>query len=117
MMKFRSSSSQSDLRFPGVPITRLEVHVGAGQLDLDLRGDWKKDLDVEIHGGVGSATVRLPKKAGVRVNASGGIGAVSAGGLRRDGSEYVNEAYGQSPVTLHLDIRGGIGEISLQPES
>lgn len=116
-LSLHMGAGQGDLRLQGLSLTRLEVHVGAGQLTLDLRGDWKKNLDTEIHGGVGSATIRLPKNVGVRVNATGGIGAISAGGLRRDGDEYVNEAYGKSPVTLRVDIRGGIGEISLQPES
>jgi hypothetical protein len=109
-------AGEGDLRLQGLALNRLEVHVGAGKLTLDLRGDWKKNLEAEIHGGVGSATILLPKRVGVRVNASGGIGAINGHGLKRDGEDYVNEAYGQSPVTLRLDIQGGIGEISLQPE-
>lgn len=110
-------AGQGDLRLQGLSLTRLEVHVGAGELALDLRGDWKKNLDAEIHGGVGSATIRLPRNVGVRISASGGIGSINAGGLRRDGDEYFNEAYGKSPVTIRMDFRGGIGEINLRPES
>lgn len=109
-------AGQGNLRLQGLSLTRLEAHVGAGELTLDLRGDWKKNLEGEIHGGVGSATILLPKNVGVRVNASGGIGSVNGGGLQRDGDDYVNEAYGKSPVTLRLDVKGGIGEINLQPE-
>lgn len=109
-------AGQGDLRLQGLLLTRLEVHIGAGELTLDLRGDRSKSLDAEIHGGVGSATIRLPKNVGVRVNASGGIGSINAGGLRRDGDAYVNDAYGKSPVTVRLEIQGGVGEISLQPE-
>lgn len=115
-LRVNMGAGQGDLRLQGLSLTRLEAHVGAGQLTLDLRGDWHKNLDAEVHGGVGSATIRLPKNVGVRVTATGGIGAINAGGLKRDGDEYVNEAYGKSPVTLRLDIHGGIGEISLQPE-
>ena len=64
----------------------------------------KKDLDAEIHGGVGHAIIYLPVDVGVRVHATGGIGSISAGGLKRDGDEYVNELYGKSPVTLRLDV-------------
>ncbi|HXN23501.1 MAG TPA: toast rack family protein [Candidatus Dormibacteraeota bacterium] len=115
-LSVQMGAGEGDLRLQGLALNRLEVHVGAGKLTLDLRGGWKKDLETEIHGGVGSATILLPKSVGVRVNASGGIGAINGGGLKRDGEDYVNESYGKSPVTLRLDIRGGIGEISLQPE-
>lgn len=116
-LKVHMGAGRGDLRLQGLSLTQLEMHMGAGEFSLDLRGDWKKNLDAEIHGGVGSATIRLPKNVGVRVSATGGIGSISAGGLRREGDEYFNEVYGKSPVTLRLDVRGGIGEINLQPDS
>ena len=51
----------------------------------------------------------------VRVHATGGIGSISAGGLKSEGDEYVNELYGKSPVTLRLDVAGGVGNIELRP--
>jgi hypothetical protein len=47
------------------------------------------------------------------VNAEGGIGAVNAHGLKRDGDAYVNDAYGKSPTTIDMTIHGGVGEINL----
>ncbi len=91
--------------------------MGAGQFTADLTGDWKKDLDAEIHGGVGHAIILLPEDVGVRVHATGGIGSISSGGLKRDGDEYVNDMYGKSPVTLRLDVSGGVGNIDLRPTS
>ncbi len=106
-------AGQSDLRLRGLSLTKLNIEMGAGQLAADLTGDWKNDLDTNIQGGVGSATIRLPKNVGVRVHATGGIGTVNARGLSRDGDAYVNDAYGKSAVTLRLNIEGGVGEINL----
>jgi hypothetical protein len=50
----------------------------------------------------------------VRVHATGGIGSINSGGLKRDGDEYVNDMYGKSPVT-RLDVSGGVGNIDLRP--
>ena len=61
-------------------------------------------------------TVRLPRKVGVVVRASGGIGAVDAHGLRHENDEYTNEAYGKTPATIHLTVQGGVGQISLIEE-
>lgn len=108
-------AGQSDVKVGALSLTRLEMHMGAGQTIVDLTGDWKNDLDANIRGGVGNAIIRLPEDVGVLVHATGGIGSISAGGLTRRGDEYVNEMYGKSPVTLRLDISGGVGNIELQP--
>jgi hypothetical protein len=109
-------AGHTDLRLNGVNVKSLDVHMGAGQLDLDLTGERKTSVDGTIEGGVGQATVRLPKDVGVHVDASGGIGSVDASGLHRDGGFYVNDAYGKSPTTIDLTIRGGIGQIQLIEE-
>jgi len=95
-------------------LTRLDLRIGVGDVELDLRGEREQDLDVTIRGGMGEVTVRLPKDVGVRVKVAGGLGALNAEGLKRDGDVYVNEAYGESDVTLYLDIEGGVGEINLE---
>ena len=43
--------------------------------------------------------------------AEGGIGEIRTSGLHRDGRRYFNDAYEHSKVTIHLDIRGGVGSI------
>ncbi len=115
-LKLNMGAGHGDLNLRGLSLTRLSVEVGAGQLTLDLTGDWKKDLQADIRGGVGTATIRLPKSVGVAVNASGGIGSVNTHGLRRDGDEYVNDAYGKSRVTLRINVQGGVGTINLESE-
>ena len=101
------------LRLGGLSLDDLEVDMGAGSVDADLSGDWKKNVDVQIRGGVGSATVHLPKNIGVEVDATSGIGSVLAPGMRKEGGSYVNDAYGKSPVAMHVTVEGGIGTIRL----
>jgi hypothetical protein len=115
-LKLTMGAGQGNLQMSNVDLSRLEVHVGAGEVHLDLTGPRKSDLDATIQGGVGSATVRLPKDVGVRVMASGGIGAVNAPGLERDGDAYINAAYGKTPATINLTVAGGVGEINLYEE-
>lgn len=109
-------AGQGTLRLQGIDLTRLKIEMGAGQLNLDLTGERKKDLQADIQGGVGRAVIRLPKNVGVSVHASGGIGSIDAHGLKRDGDEYVNDAYGKSPVTIKMSVEGGVGEITLNLE-
>jgi N-terminal domain of toast_rack, DUF2154 len=94
----------------------VEVHMGVGELRLDLRGEPKEDYSVHLRGGVGEATVYLPRNVGVVADAQGGIGGITAHGLEKRGGEYFNDAYGHSKVTVRLDIRGGIGAINLMAD-
>lgn len=104
------------LRLAGLPVTHLKMDLGAGRADVDLTGNRSKDLDAEIQGGVGEAVIHLPQRVGVVATASGVIGAVDASGLKHEDGQYTNEAYGKSPVTIHLRVAGAIGRIRLVTE-
>jgi predicted membrane protein len=88
--------------------------LGAGDVSVDLSGNWQQDLSANMQGGVGRATVILPSNAGVRVDVQGGLGQVNAAGFNQNGSVYTNDAYDESEVTLEIDIEGGVGEINLE---
>lgn len=113
-LKINMGAGQGNLNLSGIHLQHLDVEIGAGEIIADLTGNWKHDVDVQVHGGVGSATIRLPKDVGVRVRAQGGIGSISVDGLRHDGDYYVNDAFGKSPVTMKVEVEGGIGEIRLR---
>ena len=115
-LKIDMGAGEGDLRLRDLDLTNLTVNMGAGRVEVDFTGDRKKDLQADIEGGVGQAVIRLPRKIGVVVHASGGIGTIDASGLKHDGDQYTNEAYGKSPVTIHLKVEGGVGQISLIQE-
>jgi hypothetical protein len=58
-------AGQGNLNLANVDLTRLELNIGAGQANVDLTGERGKDLQADIHGGVGEAIIRLPKNVGV----------------------------------------------------
>jgi len=109
-------AGKGEFRFAKVNLTRFHLNIGAGQADVDLSGERAKDLDVDIEGGVGEASVRLPKNVGVVAVVHGGLGSIDTHGLKEEDGQYVNDAYGKSPTTIHLTINGGIGSIKLQQE-
>lgn len=109
-------AGRSDLTLGSLMLKRLDIELGAGEANVDLTGHWKSSLSASIRGGVGTASVRLPSDVGVRVEAQAGIGTINAGGLKRNGDAYVNDAYGKSDVTLRISIQGGIGTINLELE-
>lgn len=103
---------ESDLDLDSLALEGLDLKIGAGQTMVDLKGDYEQDLAASIHGGVGEATIMLPSEIGVR--AEGGIGKINAEGLDKEGDSYVNDAYGNSEVTVNVEVQGGVGEINLE---
>jgi hypothetical protein len=107
-------AGESDLDLDSLTLTGLDLEMGAGETTVDLTGDYAQDFDASIEGGVGEATVLVPSEVGVRVRAEGGLGKINAEGFHREGEAYVNDAYGDSDVSLNVDVRGGVGSINLE---
>lgn len=105
---------ESVLVLGGTSLTSLDIDQGIGEMTLDLTGEWSNDLDVNIDGGIGSATIRVPEGIGVRVKADAGVGGISALGFRKHRDAYVNAAYGETDVTIEIDVDAGIGSITIQ---
>ncbi len=107
-------AGNSTLNFSSITLRNLDVQMGAGNSTVDLTGDRKENVTASIQGGVGEAHIKLPRDVGVRVTVDGGLGSVSAPDFKKDGDEYVNDAYGKSKVTVEVHVTGGIGEVYLE---
>lgn len=106
-------AGQCDLKLAGLTLRSVELKMGAGECEMDLTGNWQRNFDVKVRGGIGELTVRVPSNVGVVAEAEGGIGEISVSGLRKREGRYFNEAYGESPITIRIDVKGGVGEINL----
>ncbi len=107
-------AGRNELDLRGLKIDRLDIDMGVGEVLLDLGGPHERSFNVKIDGGIGSAKIRFPSEVGVRVRVDGGLGSVDAHGLTKTGGAYVNEAYGKSAVTIEVDIDAGIGSLDLR---
>jgi hypothetical protein len=109
-------AGEARLNLGSMTLRSVEVHMGVGELRLDLRGKPDRDYSVEIHGGVGHAVVYLPRDVGVIANATGGIGDISVSGLEKHNGQWINSGHEHAPVTVHVEVHGGIGQIQLIAE-
>jgi hypothetical protein len=120
-----------------LPISNLEVKVGAARSVLDLRdlqvhtaridmvgGDltvnlaqtWDHNVDVRLTSISGELTVHLPAEMGVIVYAEQAFGEVAAQGLHPlagESGRFVNAAYRQTPATLSISANMALGRIRL----
>lgn len=109
-------AGRSNLELGALHLTGFNISGGAGNVTIDLTGDWQDDLDARIAGGLGNIHVRVPRDVGVSIKVETGVGSVDANGLAKNGSTYTNDAYGVSDVTLRIEIEAGVGRINLDVE-
>lgn len=95
-------------------LTDLSVDHGVGDLYIDLSGDKKDDLYASLEGGVGKIVLTVPESVGARVDVDTGIGSVNTHGLRKRGGALVNDAYGETDVTVDVSLDAGIGSITVE---
>lgn len=115
-LQVKFGAGEGRLNLGSLYLRSLEVHMGAGKLDVDLLGTPRRSYEVNIRGGVGEATIHVPKGVGISAEAMGGIGDFRVRGLQKRNGHYRNDAYDHAKTTIRLDIRGGIGSIDLRAE-
>jgi hypothetical protein len=109
-------AGEAHMTLGALNLRNVELTVGAGEVDMDLRGQPTTSYSVSIHGGVGTATVHLPSTVAISAKASGGLGDINVSGLEQRDGRWINPRATSSPVTIDLDVHGGIGEIRLEAE-
>lgn len=86
--------------------SRAFVESAAGEMDVDLEGEWRQDGEVEVRFGVGSCRLRLPSRARVDVRR------VSVKlGEKRIGSQRHEEHLPEDAPVVTLDVEGSLGEL------
>jgi hypothetical protein len=113
-VRFGAGEARMDLG--SLNLRNVSMEMGAGRVEMDLRGHPKRDYGVRIRGGVGEATVYLPSDVGVYAEAAGGLGAINVRGLTREGDHWINDVYRHAPVRIRVDVQGGIGAVNLIAE-
>jgi hypothetical protein len=112
----RFGAGEAHLKLGSLALRNVELHMGAGEMEMDLRGNPTKSYRVEVHGGVGSATIYLPANVAVSATATGGIGDVSVRGLEKRDGRWINPRAASTGVTIELQVQGGVGEIRIIAE-
>ena len=97
-------------------LRKLVVEQGVGEVEVDLRGSPRHDLEVELHGGVGESRVLLPRSVAITAEATNGIGEIKVDGLQQRGNSWINPGHESDPVRIHLSVSGGVGEIHISAE-
>lgn len=107
---------EGNLDFTDINLNNLTIQMGVGDVTLNLRKDYERDINVHVDGGVGKLKILLPKDIGVKAEVSGGIKAVLGKNVLIKDNTYYNDAFQDSDHIVDIDIVAGIGQIELLVE-
>jgi len=94
----------------------LTVRLGAGDLEVDLRGTPAKSYSVSVQAGAGDTTVILPASVGISASTSGLIGDSNIDGLEKRDGRWINPRAAGSPVTVDVQVQHAIGDLRIRAE-
>jgi hypothetical protein len=93
---------------------QMNFNGGAGNFDLDFSGDWQESARASIKAGLSNLTLTVPSDVGVKIDTGDkALANVNATGFRRQGTAWVNDAYGESELELIITIDIGLGNLTL----
>jgi hypothetical protein len=93
---------------------RVDLRVLAGQLDVDVSGDWTGTMTLSLDVSLGQATLRIPNDVGVRLEWNGVLGDVTTPGfIAREGIRMSpNWDTATRRLTIEADAR--LGQLTLE---
>lgn len=93
-------------------LRRLDLKGGVGQVTvkLPMQGRYAAQVD----GGVGRVVIMVPEGVAARIEADAGLGAVTATGFQREGDLYLTGDTGTDPNSADVTVKGGVGQIVLK---
>lgn len=113
-IKTKVGDVTADLR--KVQLNKLDIDMKTGKLYLDISGDYKKNLNMNLNCGVGETTIYFPENIGVKVKIKKHFiaKAIDSTWFTNNGDEYTNSKYGKTNVTIYATVNANVGKINLK---
>jgi hypothetical protein len=93
---------------------RIQFEGGMGKVLLDFGGAWSSSAEVEVTMAMGELTLRLPRRAGVRLSMSRFLSSFEPAGLVRRGDDFISPNYDRSQRHLDLTLTTAVGGVNVE---
>lgn len=94
-------------------LTRLNVHSGAGDTEINLVGYRGGKFDAAIVNGIGDLTLRIPRSGNTRITVHQGVGDITGSGFTLNNGAYVTAGYNPALPVNEITVKQGVGTFSL----
>lgn len=92
---------------------RISVDAGVGEVVLDLSGEWRGDLGIEVDMGLGALELRVPRGVGVKLVKESFLTDLDAPGLEREGDAWYSADWRRAERHLTVDVQAAFGSIEI----
>ena len=92
---------------------RISLEGGVGEVVLDFTGTWRADTQASVQMGLGSLTLQLPRRLGVRVSKEGFLAPFDSQELVKRGNVFYSQNWERAEHKLSLDIEAALGSIKV----
>lgn len=103
---------ESSIDLTDINLKELNLQLGVGKTTVDISGNYKGDIEVDVKGGIGDSTIYVPKNMNVTIETENGIGNTEIDGFTHNGSIYTNNQ--NSKYKMKVDVHCGIGRIAVK---
>jgi Cell wall-active antibiotics response 4TMS YvqF/Domain of unknown function (DUF5668) len=113
VLRIKTGVGKSEIDLSKLRVTDFTLEGGVGAMSITLPATGR--VMARIESGVGSTKIRIPNGMKARIRASSGIGEVRVlGSYERDGDVYTSSGFETASNRLELEIKGGIGQITVE---
>lgn len=91
----------------------LSVEAGVGEVVLDLSGDWRRDIDVEVKMGLGALELRVPRGLGVKLVKESFLTSLDAPEMDRDGDAWYSADWSSAERRITVDVDAAFGAVKV----
>lgn len=93
---------------------RMTVNVGVGRVLLDLTGEWRGDLDVDLSAALGKVELLVPMSVGVRIETTSVLQSTEFAGLTRRDGAWLSDNFDTAPMKLRIRSSGALGRLEVR---
>ncbi|HJR64177.1 MAG TPA: hypothetical protein VJ803_10800 [Gemmatimonadaceae bacterium] len=93
---------------------RIDLRVIAGQLEVDVEGDWTGTMDLRVDVSLGQATLRVPSDVGVRLEWNSLLGDLTAPGFTAREGVHMSPNWDTATRKLTIEADARLGQLTLE---
>jgi Cell wall-active antibiotics response 4TMS YvqF len=113
VLRIKTGVGKSEIDLSKLRVTDFTLEGGVGAMSVVMPASGR--ITARIESGVGATRIRIPNGMNARIRASSGLGQVRVlGSYQRDGDVYTSDGFETASTRLELEIKGGIGQITIE---
>jgi hypothetical protein len=92
---------------------RIDANVGVGGLEIDLGGEWTREIEILANVAMGKFALRLPTDVGIVVESNAFLVDFDKSQFRKRGNDWYSDNYDGSARKVRLKVNGALGGVSI----